>query len=106
MEDKVKVVFEKAHKDYTVGQVETFEGRGNVTLANWFIANGIASVYDAKAKKTGCAGCDEKINETIEQLNATIIERDSTIEQLNATIEELKLKKGKKPTEKTEETTD
>lgn len=96
MEEKIKVVFEKPYKDYTVGQEVEFEGRGNVTLANWCIANGLASVYEKSTKKSGCAGCDDKHTKDL-------AEKDAEIAELKATIEGLKSKPVKT---KKEETTD
>jgi len=91
MEEKIKVVFEKPYKDYTVGQEVEFEGRGNVTLANWCIANGLASVYEKSTKKSGCAGCDnaqKSLQTTIEELTTTLAEKETTIDELTATLAE------------------
>ena len=96
MEEKIKVVFEKPYKDYTVGQEVEFEGRGNVTLANWCIANGLASVYEKSTKKSGCAGCDDKHSQDLAK-------KDAEIAELKATIEGLKSKPAKT---KKDETTD
>jgi hypothetical protein len=85
----ITIVFNANHSPRKKGEVVTFTGPQERKVAEWYLANGMATECgcDKKANGEGCTGCDELAKAAKEQKPDNGTENESTGTEVDVEVE-------------------